>query len=281
MQNDSEVVKRGNSDPLDPKERSRTFVFTYYPEFDSEVFYDSEVMRYCKYGIEKCPTTGRTHYQGYCVFNSQRTTRSVCKKYNCYMRPMRGNISQNDTYVSKDGNIKEFGNKPKQGERNDLTSTVNALVNRETTLENIILNEPMLYHQYGRTLEKALSVSYTHRVLKPVVHWYFGASGSGKTRTAVELSNSYYIKDTNTKWWDGYEQQEVIILDDIRKDDIPFNQLLRLLDRYHYLGEIKGGHIPINSTYIVLTSDEPPWKWWQGNDLNQIRRRCDIIKKFE
>lgn len=42
-----------------------------------------------------------------------------------------------------------------------------------------------------------------------------GDPGIGKTTFATKLSKSFYIKTANTeKWSDGYEQQDVVILDD-------------------------------------------------------------------
>uniref|UniRef100_A0A8R1XS69 RNA_helicase domain-containing protein n=1 Tax=Onchocerca volvulus TaxID=6282 RepID=A0A8R1XS69_ONCVO len=42
-----------------------------------------------------------------------------------------------------------------------------------------------------------------------------GETGIGKTTFATKLSKSHYIKTANMgPWWDDYEQQEVVILDD-------------------------------------------------------------------
>lgn len=256
-------------------QKGRRFVFTYYPEYEDEQIYDKEKMAYCYYGIEHCPTTGRLHYQGWCIFFNPRSEIAVCKEYCGRFRIMKGTYKDNYQYCGKDKNVREFGNAPEQGKRNDLKHYIDLIKNKQITLEDLLFENPTIYHQYGRTLNTALMYTYKHRTTKPTVHWYYGNAGTGKTLKAVSHNAEYYIKDTKTKWWDGYKQQHTIILDDFRKDDWAFNNLLRLLDYYEYTGEIKGGHININSPLIIITYDEGPHHYWQGNDLAQIKRRID------
>jgi len=74
-----------------------------------------------------------------------------------------------------------------------------------------------------------------------------------------------YSKD-NTPWWDGYRQQQVIMIDDF-EDDIPYRTLLKMIDRYQYQGQIKGGYVHINSPQMVITCEFPPSHFWSGNKL--------------
>lgn len=261
--------------------KHRNYVFTYYPEYEGEEIYNEAEMRYCYYGIEKCPSTGKLHYQGWCVFHNERSEIAVCKKYGCYFRIMEGKFKHNYKYCSKDNNVKEFGEPPCQGKRNDLKQYADDIREGIITIEDILIDDPIIYHKYGRTLEKIQNLVYKERTEKPEVHWYYGKGGCGKTRQAIDQHPDYYQKESRNIWWDGYKQQHTIIIDDFRKDDMPFNTLLKILDRYKYQGEIKGGHIHINSPLIIITSDEGPHHFWQGNDLVQIRRRIDVIKYFE
>lgn len=256
-------------------QRGRRFVFTYFPEYENEEIWDQEKMQYMYYGLETCPTTGRTHYQGWCIFYNPRSEIAVCKEYRSYFRIMRGTYTSNYQYCGKDKQVKEFGTPPQQGARNDLTEIITQIKNKEITIEDILWNNPEIYHKYGRTLNTALSLSYKKRTSKPTVHWYWGDAGTGKTQRATLLNADYHIQTPSQKWWDGYKQQHSCILDDFRQEDIPFNVLLRILDRYEYNCEIKGGFIQLNSPYIIITSDKAPHHIWQGNDLSQIKRRID------
>jgi len=78
-------------------------------------------------------------------------------------------------------------------------------------------------------------------------------------------------------WWDGYEQQEAIIIDDF-DGKWPYRDLLRLLDRYPYQGQFKGGYFKVNSPYIYITCEFAPSYFWQGNEYAQVFRRLKEVK---
>ena len=111
------------------------------------------------------------------------------------------------------------------------------------------------------------------------VVWLYGLAGAGKT-SEVFMNHEFdkiYVKEANDRWWDGYEQHEVILIDDFRKWH-DFGNFLRLLDRWPYSGEIKGGTVKINSKFCYITSDRPPENIWSGNDLEQVTRRIDELR---
>jgi len=45
-------------------------------------------------------------------------------------------------------------------------------------------------------------------------HWYWGPTGTGKSKTARETAPDAFLK-TNTKWWDGYDQQDDVLLEEL------------------------------------------------------------------
>lgn len=165
----------------------------------------------------------------------------------------------------------EQGDMPEQGRRKDLEEVARDFLN--TDIETFAENEPAAIVRYHKGLKELKNISvYKHRTEPPKVFWFWGETGCGKTRTAVENHpESHYIKD-GTQWWDGYEQQEAIIIDDF-DGKWPFRDLLRLLDRYQYQGQIKGGYVKINSPYIYITSEFPPDMSYDGTQLEQIERR--------
>lgn len=280
----NEVVKGNKGRDLDhsdnePNLRSMNMIFT-RPEHLGVLDFDNEVMDYLAYSLE-ISKSGYKHYQGFVCWKCSRWTYACKKKYGHYFAYMKGKLIQNDDYCSKQGTLTEFGRLPKQGERTDLKNIVTDIFEHKINVDQIIQHNPMLYHQYGRTLEKAQNLAYKERTKKPIVHWYYGESGVGKTKKATLINADYWFYNTETKWWDGYKQQHTIIIDDIRQDTFKLNTLLRILDHYKYAGEVKGGFININSPYIVITSDEGPHHWWQGNDLKQIKRRIDLLVYFD
>ena len=65
----------------------------------------------------------------------------------------------------------------------------------------------------------------------------YGPTGVGKSRHARELGNmdDCYVKNNGSKWCDGYDAHEYVILDDFRKSWFSFEDLLGLTDRYSYM----------------------------------------------
>jgi RNA helicase len=54
----------------------------------------------------------------------------------------------------------------------------------------------------------------TNRTESRDCRWYYGKAGAGKTRRAVAEFPEAYMKLSN-KWWDGYQGQQAVILDDL------------------------------------------------------------------
>uniref|UniRef100_UPI004048ADC4 RNA helicase domain-containing protein n=1 Tax=Polynucleobacter sp. TaxID=2029855 RepID=UPI004048ADC4 len=93
---------------------------------------------------------------------------------------------------------------------------------------------------------------------------------------AHELSPKAYWKPPTTKWWDGYDGESDIIIDDYRRDFCTFADLLRLLDRYPLQVEVKGGTINFNAKRIFITTPKSIENTWEGRtaeDIDQLKRR--------
>lgn len=94
--------------------------------------------------------------------------------------------------------------------------------------------------------------------------WIYGPPGCGKTFYATHLHNNYYMKPQN-KWWDGYNGEEVVIVDDL--DDKSMSHYIKIwADNYNHKGEIKNGVISLNFKKLIITSNYMPKGLWP-NDL--------------
>lgn len=297
--NCTKVVRGGNIDPSDSKNvRSRDYVFTSY--CDEPIGFNEKMMTYLLYAPEKCPTTGRSHWQGYVVWKSAKTLRACNKQLGCSVFKAQGSVEQQLDYIrgpyNKDGKSKpfnpdwkEFGKRPSQGERTDLNEIKEAILNDEKTVNDIILEKPILYHQYGRTLDKIedLRLRQKFRTEMTECIWYYGPTGVGKSHKAFEnySPNTHYVwpKDGHgTGWWDKYIQQDIVIFNDFR-GEIPYNDLLQLIDKWPYDVRRRGREpMPFTSKRIIITSSLPPEKIYHYRDdedkIEQLLRRVKIVK---
>lgn len=99
------------------------------------------------------------------------------------------------------------------------------------------------------------------------VRVFWGAPGSGKSRRAWdEAGLDAYPKDPCTKYWDGYQGGENVVIDEFR-GDINISHILRWFDRYPVNVECKFGAVTLRATNIWITSNKDPREWYP--DVNQ------------
>lgn len=214
---------------------------------------------------------GTQHLQGYIEFeNGKRLTTLKKMMPRAHLETCKGTARQNIDYCKKQGDVYEKGRPKQQGKRTDLETIAQMVEERKPMIE-IAQEYPSAYIRYHRGIMEYKNMLQKHRDKPPCVIWLWGATGVGKTRTATEDFSSFYIKD-GTHWWNGYEQQEAIVIDDF-DGKWPYRDLLRLLDRYPYQGQTKGGYVKIDSPYIIITCSHPPDAIWGGEELAQVKRR--------
>lgn len=109
--------------------------------------------------------------------------------------------------------------------------------------------------------------------------FFWGVSGSGKTRKAWEEATlDAYIKNPNTKWWDGYRGQQNVIIDEFT-GRIDISYLLTWLDRYPCTVEVKGYSVPLRATNFWITSNlsiEECYPESKQEQLNALQRRLEV-----
>jgi len=231
---------------------------------------------YMVLGYEK-GKEGTPHIQGYVEFSS-------CKRFQTlhnfneriHWERRKGTSQQAADYCKKDGAWVERGLLSHQGKRNDIHFLTDMLEDK-ATIKEVALADPSTFVKYYKGLEKFHFLVQDDRTEPPYIEWRWGRTGTGKTRGAIEKHpHSYYIKD-GTKWWDGYANEEAIIIDDFDAQCWPFRDFLRLTDRYKYNGQTKGGYDKINSSHIYITCEYHPSHFWVDNELEQIVRRITKI----
>lgn len=249
--------------------------------------FHADTTKYLVYGDEICPTTGRQHWQTYVVFNYQKTFSAVKKLYKgAHLEPCKGSPEANMRYCKKEGKWKEFGKAPAQGERGDLIEVKEDILNGKLTCEDIIIENPMLYHQYGRTLDKVEDIALRRKFRKKMTEgiWYWGRTAVGKSHEAYKdfTPETHYNYPNDKGWWDGYRQQETVILNDFR-GDMPYNELLQLIDKWpHNVRRRCREPMPFTSKRIIITSSLPPEEVYHNraekDNIDQLLRRIKVIE---
>lgn len=111
--------------------------------------------------------------------------------------------------------------------------------------------------------------------------WIFtGPTATGKSRRAWEEAGlDAYPKDPRTKFWDGYQGEKHVVMDEFR-GGIDISHLLRWLDRYPLRVEIKGASTISRMECMWITSNLTVDQWWPQLDaetLDAFKRRVNIV----
>lgn len=264
---------------------SRNYCFTLNNYTKEEVENMKTVdVKYIVFGKEK-GKEGTKHLQGYVEFKDQKTLSAVKKFFKTdriHLEERKGTPAEASEYCKKDGKYYEKGKISEQGKRNDLIEIMEDLKLKKPMVE-LVEKYPSTMMRYNKGIQFIRNTLMIDRTEAPTAYWFYGKAGRGKTYKAKGLGKTYYVKDC-TQWWDGYEQEEVIIIDDF-SGKWPFRDLLRLFDENKYQGQIKGGYTKINSPIIVITCDRHPKELYQGilndNEIEQLLSRFDIIEEIK
>ncbi len=171
----------------------------------------------------------------------------------------------------------------KQGQRNDLTLACETI--KTGGIIALARDDPATFVKYHGGFAKLAAMFQEPRSTVPHVTWLYGCTGSGKTRYVHDKHESLFVAHSTYKWWDGYRQQEAILIDDMRASYAPFNILLKIFDRYPMQVEVKGAFTQLNSPYIYVTSQYPPDEVYNrearsGEDIKQLFRRISKVIRY-
>lgn len=214
--------------------------------------------------------SGTVHLQFYLNFASQQRF-SYLKKLNgeCHWEVVRVNKAAQHYVMKEETRVAgpwEFGARPKV---NQNKASVQATYEQEAEKTKSVmeigaeaaLEQGMVKLQHYDFVEKALQ-KYK---LKTMVQedeedvrgiWIMGKPGVGKSYVARNGWASKPYEKAQNKWWDGYNGQEVVIIEDMDTHGDKLSHHLKLwADRYAISGEVKGGTIPLHYRKLVVTSN--------------------------
>jgi Holliday junction resolvase RusA-like endonuclease len=234
-------------------------------------------------------------------FKNARTGRSIKNKFKtAHLDLCKGSTQQIRDYVFKenlskeneskeetqiDGMQYESGQCPKerQGTRSDLDNIQKMLDDGYTPKQ--ILGTNIKYYRYESAIRKAFFTKRYNetpikRNINVIVH--VGESGGGKSHvmTTLNENETYLYTDYSTGGMDFYNGEQILFMDEFR-GQIPYNQLLLMLDGYKVPIHARYNNVYSLWTTVHITSVIPPEEWYKNENkrdtYEQLRRRITTI----
>ncbi len=256
-------------------------------QYDESIIADLD-LEYLIYGKE-VGTSGTPHLQMYTCYINRKSLHQVKGDFpRAHIERMAGTPKQASLYCKKDGDWEEFGVIPKTP--------------AEKSSEMLLETWEKAYElaKAGKIdeIRKDLLIRYYHAFkrikqdnpARPADldgvcgEWLFGPTGVGKSYQARKNNPDFYDKPIN-KWWDGYRNQNVVIIDDLGEGHAtwigPF--LKRWADRYTFPAEEKNSTVQIRPKKIIVTSQYRIEQLFQGEDLHALARRFQtkVVKHWK
>jgi len=225
--------------------------------------------------------SGYLHWQVLVAFSRKRSLSQVTEVFgsNTHWELSRSEAAAE--YVWKEatrvqGTQFEFGAKPIQRSNPDEWDRI-----WESAVQGDLMAIPASIRvQNYRTL-RDIKADYSQPIgMERTCHVFWGPTGTGKSRRAWdEAGLDAYPKDPRTKFWCGYRDQRTVVIDEFR-GGIDISHMLRWLDRYPVIVEIKGSSVILRAEILYITSNVDPRLWYPDLDpdtLEALLRRLNIV----
>lgn len=223
---------------------------------------------------------GTPHFQGYIQFGVQKTLQTLKNQVSnaAHFEMARGTVEDNKKYCTKEETRVDgpwtFGEAVSERQRSDLLAVAKKL-QAGATLQQVAQEFPVEMIRYGSGLYKYKRACPPPPLLRQVeCALYIGPTGTGKTYKALMDNPEDVFKKDRTQWWDGYNGQKTVVMDEFvgAASKIQLDHLLQLLDPYRVQTEVKGGFEWLLAERIIFTSNLHPWNWYDiGDRLEQYK----------
>ena len=248
------------------EQKFRLFPFTDY-ELDEAFlkdFYEKNNVGWLKFGREECPTTKKKHLQGVVYFNCPRTLKSVIKKLKPrHVEIAKGDVEDNDKYVSKGGDTVEYGTKPTQGKRTDLEKIKKKIkegINSEE-LDDMIPFQMQL--QYGKRLEE---YRLKHEEKRKWTTKIFILSGNldNCEKYAVSQNAKRVYKDD--KFFSGYSGEDMVYFHRFTPKEWKEDLFLDIVGNNPYEIRMLYGVRNWKPKVVIFITNWPPDDWFPSRE---------------
>lgn len=244
--------------PAPPKRstRSRGWCFTINNYNDEHIqVCQTAPCQYIVYG-EEVGESGTPHLQGYIHFKNAVTAGHVkaILTSQAHIEVRKGSIEQAVLYCKKDGKVFEKGTLRVTNKWNDIVQLAES-----GDMDTLKDEYPSIYVLHKAKLESLMCPEIKPFEDDPKNHfeWWYGPTGTGKSKTMWATYPQHYDKLLN-KWWDGYKYDKVVVIEeaDPKRCEHMATFFKRWMDHYPFRAEIKNGHLNnIRPDKIIVLSN--------------------------
>jgi len=272
----------------------------------------SERMSFVKHLVQRMPIndevgdplTGLVPYKElHCEFQQKSTMACIkyCKKERSRVPnfvPMEWGVAEFTTADRAEMAVENGTATKKTSQMKLMLERINEMVldgKPSKEVKSIITQEfPTIAFLHDEKLERSLQRTYmSHAVSKfrkVVVIVFFGDMGTGKSRAVFnnwEESEIYTKTVLQGKWWNNYQQEKVLFIDDFttgeEKGEPTASEMLQLLDERRLFVQTKGGMTYSNWEVVVISTNYHPTEWYpsvKATTRNAVVDRIRVIVTF-
>jgi len=208
------------------------------------------------------------HLQFMVSFYKQLSLTAVSKMFpraHLEVKSRRSTFLEASAYCKKDGDFTEWGILPLDQQVAGAKATSDKWADTKTKAKAGLIEEidPEFYIKYYRTLKqiaadnKPTPPDLTWKEGQQPNFWIVGPTRTGKSWKGRELTGpGRYLKNAANKWWDKYNAEENVLIEDLDKIHSYQGFYLKIwADKYAFPVEIKNGGDLIRPKMIVVTSN--------------------------
>lgn len=214
-----------------------------------------------------------------------------------HFEPTKGTKKQAEDYINKKGVFEEKGEtieyickhgdiKGRQGSRSDIRNMFERLKSGETP-DDILADTPTAYLK--RDVLKSMFMDIKSKdmpLMRDIkVFWHFGGTGSGKSYSGIELAkkvgdnNIFFMTTYGSGMFDKYMGQQILWMDDYR-GQIPFDYLLRLLDKYKCELHCRFSNSVALWSEVHITSPMTPCECYPRSELREFDSQMQLLRRI-
>ncbi len=250
---------------------------------------------YIIWNHEIAPDTGTKHLQGYMELYRAIRMATLKKKLgirSIHLEQRLGSQAEAIAYSSKlDSRDPDYHDPMIYGVPKRHNAAYGSAVDQvlaNFTMQEVARNHPQEFVRYHRGLSALAMQIAPRRSWAMEITVLYGPTGSGKSYSAYQLAgDSCFTPEwppgpKAVWWWQGYDGQDTIILDEFRCQ-VPYSTILRLFDRYAFQVQSKGLCHEFSSKKIIVTTNIHPTNWYnrEANTSHLLRRLHDFADVYE